>query len=264
MENQTHPFGVWHCKENVTGTSCIFTRLRKGHVGLHKQRYFKEPVHQVTALEFFLSSGEAHLVVFSNVSTRTQISSTLTRANVLSKVKSVNLLVTTKLWGQGHLTNFQYLMELNRLACRTLNDLMQYPVFPWVLADYTSPHLNLIIPHTFCSLRKPISVQKEGSCTRYRQNYNIRAPDGSWLGGLMGPYHYAIHYSNTGIDLHILVRLPPFTQEFIKFQDGNFDLPDRSFHKLATSWLIASEVSASDVKELIPQLFYLSELFVNK
>ena len=42
MENQTHPFGVWHCKENVTGTSCIFTRLRKGHVGLHKQRYFKE------------------------------------------------------------------------------------------------------------------------------------------------------------------------------------------------------------------------------
>ena len=58
VENQTHPFGVWHCKENVTGTSCIFTRLRKGHVGLHKQRYFKEPVHQVTALEFFLSSGD--------------------------------------------------------------------------------------------------------------------------------------------------------------------------------------------------------------
>jgi hypothetical protein len=51
VENQTHPHGVWHCKEyeprslvleNVTGTSCIFTRLRKGHMGLHKQRYFKE------------------------------------------------------------------------------------------------------------------------------------------------------------------------------------------------------------------------------
>jgi len=358
VANQTHPLGVWHCKdyeprslvlENVTGTSGIFTRLRKGHVGLHKPRYFNdghkhlceevnmhfsdlvttttvgeislsdrlggldqvqcvEPVHQVTAtdrmdgelvmstnkvffvgslswstsftsleavckrryqlqdiaLEFFLSSGEAHLVVFSDVSTRTQIISMLTKANVPSQVKSANLPVTTKLWRQGHLTNFQYLMELNRLAGRTLNDLMQYPVFPWVLADYTSPHLNLTIPDTFRSLRKPIAVQKEGSCARYRQNYNILASDGSGLGGLMGPYHYASHYSNTGIVLHFLVRLPPFTGEFIKFQDGNFDLPDRSFHKLATSWLMASEVSASDVKELIPQLFYLPELFANK
>lgn len=29
-------------------------------------------------------------------------------------------------------------MHLNTLAGRTYNDLMQYPVFPWVLADYQS------------------------------------------------------------------------------------------------------------------------------
>jgi hypothetical protein len=29
-------------------------------------------------------------------------------------------------------------MYLNTLAGRTYNDYMQYPVFPWVLADYTS------------------------------------------------------------------------------------------------------------------------------
>ncbi len=38
----------------------------------------------------------------------------------------------------GEMTNFQYLMHLNTLAGRSYNDLMQYPVFPWVLADYTS------------------------------------------------------------------------------------------------------------------------------
>ena len=155
-------------------------------------------------------------------------------------------------------------MELNRLAGRTGNDLMQYPVFPWVLADYTSPHLNLTLPNTFRNLRKPVAIQKEGSEDKYVENYNVLAADGSGVGGLLGPYHYASHYSNTGIVLHFLVRLPPFTQEFIKFQDGNFDLPDRSFHKLATSWLMASEVSASDVKELIPQLFYLPEMFSNR
>lgn len=39
---------------------------------------------------------------------------------------------------KGEISNFEYLMHLNTLAGRTYNDLMQYPVFPWVLADYQS------------------------------------------------------------------------------------------------------------------------------
>ena len=32
------------------------------------------------------------------------------------------------------------------------------------------------------------------------------------------PYHYGSHYSNSGIVLHFLVRVPPFTQMFLSFQ----------------------------------------------
>lgn len=39
---------------------------------------------------------------------------------------------------RGEMSNFEYLMHLNTLAGRTYNDLMQYPVFPWILADYES------------------------------------------------------------------------------------------------------------------------------
>lgn len=39
---------------------------------------------------------------------------------------------------KGEISNFEYLMHLNTIAGRTYNDLMQYPVFPWVLADYHS------------------------------------------------------------------------------------------------------------------------------
>lgn len=39
-------------------------------------------------------------------------------------------------------------MHLNTIAGRTYNDLMQYPVFPWVLADYQSE----VRPHTLTSL----------------------------------------------------------------------------------------------------------------
>ncbi len=45
-------------------------------------------------------------------------------------------------WQRGHLSNYQYLLHLNNLADRSCNDLSQYPVFPWVLADYTSAQLG--------------------------------------------------------------------------------------------------------------------------
>ena len=32
------------------------------------------------------------------------------------------------------------------------------------------------------------------------------------------PYHYGSHYSNSGIVLHFLVRVPPFTEMFLAFQ----------------------------------------------
>lgn len=46
-------------------------------------------------------------------------------------------------WQQGEITNFEYLVELNKLAGRTFNDLMQYPVMPFILANYHSNSLDL-------------------------------------------------------------------------------------------------------------------------
>jgi len=34
------------------------------------------------------------------------------------------------------MSNFQYLMEINKYAGRTYNDLNQYPIFPWVVSNY--------------------------------------------------------------------------------------------------------------------------------
>lgn len=32
------------------------------------------------------------------------------------------------------------------------------------------------------------------------------------------PYHYSSHYSNSGVVLHFMVRVPPFTQFFLRYQ----------------------------------------------
>lgn len=44
---------------------------------------------------------------------------------------------------------------------RSFNDLTQYPVFPWVIADYTSETLDLTNAATFRDLSKPIGALNE-------------------------------------------------------------------------------------------------------
>lgn len=48
-------------------------------------------------------------------------------------------------WQRGHISNYQYLLHLNNLADRSCNDLSQYPVFPWIIADYASAELGMCI-----------------------------------------------------------------------------------------------------------------------
>ena len=47
------------------------------------------------------------------------------------------------------------------------------------------------------------------------------------------------------------------------YVDKNFDLPDRTFHSVQTAWRLASFESATDVKELIPEFFFLPEFLKN-
>lgn len=79
----------------------------------------------------------------------------------------------------------------------------------------------------------------------------------------LAPYHFGSHYSNSGTVLHFLVRIPPFTRYFLRYQDNNFDLPDRTFHSVLTTWRLASRDSTTDVKELIPEFFSFHEFLEN-
>ena len=55
----------------------------------------------------------------------------------------------TRDWQRGRVSNFEYLMFLNREAGRSFKDLTQYPVFPWVIQDYSSPTLDLSNPAVY-------------------------------------------------------------------------------------------------------------------
>ncbi|KAI0597278.1 hypothetical protein F4775DRAFT_602867 [Biscogniauxia sp. FL1348] len=160
-------------------------------------------------------------------------------------------------WQKGEISNFHYLMLINTMAGRTFNDLTQYPVFPWVLADYTSDELNLDDPATFRDLSKPMGAQTARRQSDYRSRYTSLAEIGET------PFHYGTHYSSAMIVASYLIRLPPFVQSYILLQGGSFDHADRLFFSIEGSWRSASQDNGSDVRELIPEFFYLPEFLTN-
>lgn len=169
-------------------------------------------------------------------------------------------LPATRKWVKGEMSNFHYLMLINTLAGRTFNDLTQYPVFPWVLADYTSEELDLTNPATFRDLSKPMGCQTPEREAEYRDRYQSFAEMGDHNAP---PFHYGTHYSSAMIVSSYLIRLQPFVKSYLLLQGGTFDHADRLFYSIARAWESASRVNMTDVRELIPEFFYLPEFLVN-
>ena len=106
---------------------------------------------------------------------------------------------------------------------------MQYPVFPWILADYDSEELDLTNHKTFRDLSKPMGAQTAARLDQFKKRFmkrlvfNIltllsRFRDWDDAGTDSPPYHYGTHYSSAMIVSSYLVRLEPFTQHFLHLQ----------------------------------------------
>ncbi|KAF5922014.1 hypothetical protein HPG69_015464 [Diceros bicornis minor] len=222
------------------------------------------------AVEIFLTNGRTLLLAFDNTKVRDAVYHNILMNNLPNLLEYGNITALTNLWYTGQITNFEYLTHLNKHAGRSFNDLMQYPVFPFILADYVSETLDLNDPSVYRNLSKPIAVQYKEKEDRYVDTYKYLEEEyrkGAREDDPMPPvqpYHYGSHYSNSGTVLHFLVRMPPFTKMFLAYQDQSFDIPDRTFHSTNTTWRLSSFESMTDVKELIPEFFYLPEFLVNR
>ena len=102
----------------------------------------------------------------------------------------------TEEWASGQMSNYEYLMHLNTLAGRSFNDLSQYPVFPWVLSDYTSATLDLEDETVFRDLSRPMGAQTPKRLADYELKYEqlkemgevgLAPGCGPGLGGREGP-----------------------------------------------------------------------------
>ncbi|XP_061339623.1 BEACH domain-containing protein C2 isoform X2 [Gastrolobium bilobum] len=160
-------------------------------------------------------------------------------------------------WARWEISNFEYLMQLNTLAGRSYNDITQYPVFPWILSDYSSESLDLSNPSSYRDLSKPVGALNPDRLKRFQERY------ASFDDPVIPKFHYGSHYSSAGTVLYYLVRVEPFTTLAIQLQGGKFDHADRMFSDISATWNGVLE-DMSDVKELVPELFYLPEVLTNE
>ncbi|ETK79863.1 hypothetical protein F441_14544 [Phytophthora nicotianae CJ01A1] len=254
---------------------------------LHKRRYQLRHV----ALEFFANDGRNYLVTLESLEQRELVFHALLAkcpnvqgaasgldgvsggGDLYSQLRKLLRNSMTERWVQGDISNFAYLMHLNTLAGRSYNDLTQYPVFPWVLADYESEILDLSDPNAYRDLCKPMgALQRE---EEFRARYDgllesLGAADDDADDHPLSsrPFHYGTHYSSAAITLHYLMRLEPFTSHFRRLHGGKFDHADRLFTSVVGAWKSAAgfegaQNGTQDVKELIPEFFYLPEFLEN-
>eukprot|EP01107_Rhizomastix_libera_P000347 TRINITY_DN1060_c0_g1_i1.p1 TRINITY_DN1060_c0_g1~~TRINITY_DN1060_c0_g1_i1.p1 ORF type:complete len:1673 (+),score=441.91 TRINITY_DN1060_c0_g1_i1:456-5021(+) len=191
--------------------------------------------------------------------------------NILSNAISANSSATAELeeltqeWAEGKITNFQYLMHINKRAGRSQNDLSQYPVFPWILSDYSSSKLDFSNPSIFRDLSKPMGALNETRLQKAVELFNVSYdPNGESTGisSMMSAFHWGSLYSSMGVVVYYLLRVEPYTQQALELQGGKWDHPDRVFHSVQEAWAINSGQSAQ-VMELIPEFFYFPQFLQN-
>ena len=166
-------------------------------------------------------------------------------------------------WIAGKLSNFDYLMALNTIAGRTFNDTCQYPVMPWVIAQYTQPTLDLSDPASFRDLSKPMGALNEARLADILDRFDSMEEEYKNSKADIPPFMYGSHYSTmVGVVLHFLVRLQPFASLHCEMQSGHFDVADRLFSSIPRTWR-QNTTQLSEVKEITPEWFTTPEMFRN-
>ena len=75
-------------------------------------------------------------------------------------------------------------------------------------------------------------------------------------------YFYSSHYSNPFYVVHYMYKLFPYSCCAIELQGDGFDKRERQFVSIINSWKNCMNEN-TDVRELIPEFYFLPEMFIN-
>ena len=201
------------------------------------------------SLEIFLKDGKSYFFNFFNEDTNKDVFEFL-------KLKKVHYIQKNnehfkkeefaKKWKEEKISTFDYLLLLNKLSSRSYNDPNQYPVMPWLFLEEGTNFIR--------NFDLPISVQDE----EQREMYLSKT---SYYLGEEEKLSHGNHYSTSAYTFFYLMRVNPFTNNMIRFQSNNFDVPDRQYSDMKQTILLCQKMNNN--REMIPELFSIPEIYIN-
>lgn len=215
------------------------------------QVYRRRYLLRNTGLEIYFKHGDSCFFSFPASLDRDQVYETMMSQPELQRCRRKDLEYMMRKWQRREISNYDYLLFLNNASGRTRNDLTQYPVFPWIISDYTSDALDFDNPATYRDLSKPIGALNPERFEFFMMRYEMM-PRGDDADGMPPPFLYGTHYSTPGYVLYFLVRIA--AEYMLCLQNGRFDAPDRLFRSIKVTWEGCLS-SHTDVKELIPEFY---------
>ena len=133
---------------NISATSVDHFPISKIHK-LFKRRYQLRNIGLQIQLEnsggIQLESNKpiSYYFTFQSENHRNIIFTILSKKVSSSCIKIQTLEKITFMWQMKEISNYEYLMYLNQAGNRSVNDLSQYPVFPWILSQYQKEEIDL-------------------------------------------------------------------------------------------------------------------------
>ena len=178
-------------------------------------------------------------------------------------------------WLHWEISTFTLLNYLNIFSSRSYHDINQYPVFPWIITDYTEktiPDLSKDFNPLYNTSKdyvpkiRPLNtpmgmIDIIPEAKERKENYLIMF-ENKEEDMISQSDKYGSHYSTSLYLTYYLVRVFPFSYLRIEIQGKNFDDPNRLFNSLEDSFYCAI-TQKSDLRELIPEFFCLPEMFYN-
>ena len=159
--------------------------------------------------------------------------------------------------------NYDLLIIINLLTNRSFKDLFQYPVFPMLYKPFK------IIEDKERDLSTHIGFQEINEKSKYRKKL-IEEIYISQLKEIKGEKEennevclFYTHYSNALYTCSYLIRIFPYSFSAIEFQGDGFDSPNRLFRSINKT-LENTLSQKSDLREMIPEIYYFSDLYGNK
>ena len=230
--------------------------------------FLREIMHYPNAIEIFTLDGESFLLQLKKVDNFTNID----LVNLIERFLPVSLSKRIqksfaldffeqsglqKQWMERKISNFEYLMILNLFSGRSFNKASLYPIFPWIITDYSSSTLDISLESkSFRNLSKPIGSIGEKRFIEIQK----RVRDMEQFG--QTSFYYS-SYAVTPLYVYLwLMRMEPFTTLHIQMQNGKFDHASRLFASVADTFRMVTS-NMNDFRELLPEFYFQPEFLVN-